>query len=114
MLNTAALRFDPAATPLAWAEVSLGVRVVRGPHWRKRWKDDVDKSAAGPVKPRVAGTIVGYVTDDGRVRGRNTNHQFDTDRLGAEPRWVAVAWDTGRESVYPVGFQGVCSLSPAA
>lgn len=115
MLNLSALRFHRDRTPLAWTDVALGVRVGRGPHWRPRWKDDVCRNdgAVGIAHPRGTGVVIGYIGEDSVLVGRNTDRVFEHDRLGATPRWAAVRWDSGLESVYAVGWRGITCLSPA-
>lgn len=96
---------------LKWEEVLLNQRVKRGHHWNRKWRQDIDKTSEEKIKPRLPGTIIGYIDQNQNLIGRNTNAKYDYDRLTTSPYWVAVKWDTGEESVYPVGYEGIYSLN---
>ena len=113
-LNLSKLRhYNVHGRDIEWDNVSLGTRVRRGRTWRPTWRDDIDTTSDQVPRPRVSGIVVGYVDSDDVLVGRNTNAIYDTDRLGANRGWVAVRWDTGKESVYPIGAYGVFSLVAA-
>jgi len=82
--------------------VFLGMKVVRGPDWcSKKWKLDKCDGVAVP------GTIIGFINDDRKIIGldarANKYNKFIV--IQNEPRWCAVVWDNGQESVYPIGAE---------
>ena len=91
--------------PLVTADdVCLGRRVQWGKHWSTKWRDNI-----GDTKERVAGTIIGYVDETGLV-GENSNREYNQVQQGQKD-WCVVRWDNGKQSVYPIGAQGLYSLS---
>ncbi|KAJ1453698.1 hypothetical protein M885DRAFT_618890 [Pelagophyceae sp. CCMP2097] len=90
------------------ANVEVGLRVVRGRHWRTgkyAWKDD----------RHGLGTILGLTDFHGRLHGANaaTPHAYDRFHFKIPgvatqgPRWCTVRWDaTDKESIYPIGATG--------
>jgi hypothetical protein len=79
------------------ASVRLGLRVVRNERdWRPKWRDD----GHGP------GTIVGFTDDSRTLIGRNAGREYNALAADAPAGWAVVRWDSGLESVYPVGADG--------
>lgn len=100
--------------PLVTADdVCLGRRVQWGKHWSKKWRDNIgdtkEQVPSGYTKERVAGTIIGYVDETGLV-GENSNREYNQVQQGQKD-WCVVRWDNGKQSVYPIGAQGLYSLS---
>jgi len=90
--------------PIVNAEnVCLGRRVQWGKHWSKKWRDNIS------AKERVNGTIIGYVDESGLV-GVNSEREYNQVHEGQKD-WCVVKWDNGKQSVYPIGAQGLYSLS---
>ena len=61
--------------------VHIGLIVKRGLHWRKTWKDDIDKKDTNIPKKRLHGTIIGYTNNDCVLVGKNSNRIYDTDKI---------------------------------
>ena len=85
------------------ANVYLGLKVRRGRHWRRHWRDDIDKRSKLHPKPRLYGHVIGY-TDAGGSEGEI--HLLEDNG----PGWAVVAWDTGKVAPYPIGAEGLYSL----
>ena len=90
----------PLVTP---ENVCLHRRVEWGKHWSKKWTDNIS------TKERVNGTIIGYVDETG-LQGINTKREYNQVQQGQQD-WCVVEWDNGKQSVYPIGAQGLYSLS---
>lgn len=114
MLNHRNVRHTYGIRRLEWEEVGVGVRVRRGPDWNsKKWRDDVDTLGEpdwSGTKPKVGGSVVGFIDEGGMLVGRDSTAKYCIDRLSVTG-WAAVRWDNGKESVYPVGFENVFSLA---
>ena len=52
--------------------VSLKCRICRGKHWSSKWRDN---------EPKVDGTIIGYVSDNGLV-GENVGREYNQVQQG--------------------------------
>ena len=104
-----------AGVPVTLESVQIGLRVRRGRHWRKTWRDDIDKEDVCIPKERMAGTVRGYTAHTGALVGRNSDRKHPHDRITCAngPGWCVVAWDTGRVSIYPIGAEGLLSLCAA-
>ncbi|KAJ1460000.1 hypothetical protein M885DRAFT_560245 [Pelagophyceae sp. CCMP2097] len=88
----------------------VGLRVVRGRHWRAQWRDD----------SHGCGTIIGFLDSGGALRGRQTVTRKYADMFhtpqdkhcgpGHQPQgpgWCAVRWDVSdKEALYPIGATG--------
>jgi hypothetical protein len=98
----------PCLVDVTLSNVEIGLRVVRGRHWRygrNAWTDD----------KHDPGTVVGFTNAHGHLEGRNTTamSKYETfyDFVDGIPfqrgGWCAVHWDaTHKESVYPIGAHG--------
>ena len=89
------------------------MHVRSGRVWnKKKWRDDIDGSSRSTPKIRVPGHIIGYTNDEGILVGRNSGREYDTDRITRAngPGWAVVEWETGKSSVYPIGYNGVHAL----
>lgn len=96
--------------PLVNADnVCLGRRVQWGKHWSKKWRDNILQNSSSTPKERANGTIIGYVDESG-LQGINTKRKYNQVQQGQED-WCVVEWDNGNQSVYPIGAQGLYSLS---
>jgi hypothetical protein len=80
--------------------VSLKCRICRGKHWSSKWRDN---------EPKVDGTIIGYVSDNGLV-GENVGREYNQVQQGQKD-WCVVKWDNGKCSVYPIGAKGIFALA---
>ena len=89
--------------------VCLDRRVCPGRHWSKKWRDNIDSDSFEEPKARLQGTIIGYVDDSGLV-GQNSYREYNQVQQG-QRKWCVVEWDNGKRSVYPIGAQGIFSLS---
>ena len=77
----------------------IGRRVCRGKHWSTKWN-----------ALRASGTVIGYVGSSGLV-GEKIDRAHNQVREG-QYGWCVVEWeDIGRRSIYPIGADGIYSLS---
>ncbi len=94
--------------------VNIGLIVKRGLHWRKTWKDDIDKKDTNIPKKRLHGSIIGYTNNDGVLVGKNSMSIYDTDKITEQssvPGWAVVKWYNDKESIYPIGAENLYSLA---
>ena len=100
---------DQEGADVTLRNVRLGLRVVRGRHWRmgrKPWRDD----RHGP------GTVIGFTDECESLRGRNASTANPYDRLKINEQhkaeigggWCVVRWDApgAPEAIYPIGACG--------
>ena len=84
-------------TTVTLAGIRLGLRVVRNERdWRKTWRDD----------RRGEGVVVGYTDSVGVLIGRDSDREYNKLAADAPAGWAVVRWDSGLESVYPIGAAG--------
>jgi hypothetical protein len=92
--------------------VRIGLRVKRGLHWRRSWRDDIDTNDTNIPKKRLCGTIIGYTNHNYVLVGKNSRRFYDTDKITEKspPGWAVVRWDNDKKSVYPIGAENLYSL----
>jgi len=93
--------------------VYIGLKVLRGRHWNiKKWRDDIERNSALRPKPRVGGTVTGFTDEEGCLVGDNSERIHETDRITEAngPGWAVVKWETGKVSIYPIGWGGLHTL----
>ena len=76
--------------------IKLGLKVRRNPsNWRKSWKND----------NYGKGIIIGYINTEKNIIGKNANNKYEYLSKRSGPRWAAVRWNNGIESIYPIGAE---------
>ena len=84
-------------TTVTLSDIRIGLRVVRNERdWRNTWRDD----------RRGKGVVVGYTDSAGVLIGRDSGREYNKLAADAPAGWAVVRWDTGLESVYPIGSDG--------
>ena len=71
-------------------------------HWRKSWRDDIDKTDTNIPKTRLGGIVIGYTDYNNELIGVNSMRSYDTDRIteNTGPGWAVVKWNNGITTVY--------------